>query len=409
MRAKDIANLVYEPDWDNSDASSDDEDYSPLRLASTDRIEQAENSTPFEEELEETQETATASSSIDNSSSGNSMLEQPPGNPVTPTTGPNSSSASFQLHQFSEPAGPATEMDSSATAMDFFDITFGNDIMEMMMEQTNLYAQQNPPSARYRWYDTTVSKMYLFLGVIIAMGVHLLPSLADYWSSDSLLGVPGICLGMPIDRFKALLHCMHINDNSKAVPRNQPGYDRLHKIRPMIERLRQTWRTCYNPPREQSIDEAMVGFKGRNVMKQYMPMKPTKRGFKVWCRCSPNGLTNDFEVYEGSTGQSRETSLSTAVVLRLAKDIYNKGHHLFFDNYFSSVDLAEELLKNKTYCCGTARSNRRLYPNSLKRVTLERGQHKSDIVGNVHCFVWRDKKRTLTLSKPSALQTSRGL
>ena len=181
MRAKDIANLVYEPDWDNSDASSDDEDYSPLRLASTDRIEQAENSTPFEEELEETQETATASSSIDNSSSGNSMPEQPPGNPVTPTTGPNSSSASFQLpHQFSEPAGPATEMDSSATAMDFFDITFGNDIMEMMVEQTNLYAQQNPPSARYRWYDTTVSEMYLFLGVIIAMGVHLLPSLADY-------------------------------------------------------------------------------------------------------------------------------------------------------------------------------------------------------------------------------------
>jgi hypothetical protein len=125
-------------------------------------------------------------------------------------------------------------MDSSATAMDFFDITFGNDIMEMMVEQTNLYTQQNPPSARYRWYDTTVSEMYLFLGVIIAMGVHLLPSLADYRSSDSLLGVPGICLGMPINRFKALLHCMHIN-NSKAVPHKQPGDDRLHKVRPMIE------------------------------------------------------------------------------------------------------------------------------------------------------------------------------
>ena len=79
--------------------------------------------------------------------------------------------------------GPATEMDSSATAMDFFDVTFGNDIMEMMVEQTNLYAQQNPPSTRNRWYDTTVSEMYLFLGVIILMVVHLLPSLADYWSS----------------------------------------------------------------------------------------------------------------------------------------------------------------------------------------------------------------------------------
>ena len=235
-------------------------------------------------------------------------------------------------------------------------------------------------------------EMYLFLGIIIAMGVHVLPSVADYWSTDSLLGVPGISSGMPIDRFKALLSCLHLNDNSKAVLRNQPGHDRLHKIRPKINRLRQTWRTVYNPPREQSIDEAMVGFKGRNAMKQYMPMKPTKRGFKVWCRCSPNGITNDCEVYEGSTKQARETNLSTAVVLGLVKYIYDKGHHLYFDNYFSSVDLAEELLRHKTYCCGTARSNRRKYPATLKKVTLKRGQHKSKLVGSVECFVWKDKK-----------------
>ena len=121
----------------------------------------------------------------------------------------------------------------------------------------------------------------------------------------------------------------------------------------------------------------MVGFKGRNEMKQYMPMKPTKHGFKVWCRCSPNGLMNDCEVYEGSTGQTQEGSLGTAVVLGLAKYIYDKGHHLFYDNYFSSVDSAQEPLCHKTYCCGTAHSNRKNYPAALKRVTLERGQHKS--------------------------------
>lgn len=154
----------------------------------------------------------------------------------------------------------------------------------MLVEQTNLYAAQNPPGARYKWYDTCLAEMYLFLGIIITMGVHMLPGFAAYWSGDSLLGVPGISAGMPIDRFKVPLSCLHVNDNTKAVSRDQPGYDRLHKIRPMINRLRHTWRTCYNPPREQSINEAMVSFKGRNAMKQYMPMKPTKRGFKVWCR-----------------------------------------------------------------------------------------------------------------------------
>ena len=131
------------------------------------------------------------------------------------------------------------------------------------MEQTNLYAEQNPPSA---YYKTTISEMYLFLGIIIAMGVHRLPSFADYWSLNSLLGVPGISISMPIDRFEAILRYLHVNDNTTAVPRGEEGYDRLHKLRPLIERLRNTWRTCYNPPREQSIDERMVGFKGRNAM-----------------------------------------------------------------------------------------------------------------------------------------------
>ena len=61
-RAKDIANLLYKPDWDNSDASSDEKNYnSPFRLATTDRIKQAKNSPLFEEEPigKKTQETAT--------------------------------------------------------------------------------------------------------------------------------------------------------------------------------------------------------------------------------------------------------------------------------------------------------------------------------------------------------------
>ena len=30
------------------------------------------------------------------------------------------------------------------------------------------------------------------------------------------------------------------------------------------------------------MDEAIIPFKGRSPMKQYMPKKPIKRGFKVW-------------------------------------------------------------------------------------------------------------------------------
>ena len=335
---KEVAEQFEESNWENSDASSDKDDdffipaeFSPLYIAANDHLELAEDSETEEDSQPTIQpQNGSSNSTGDTSATGSAFSDPIP---------------------FNEPVGPAIEMDSTSTPLDFFNVTFGNDIMELLVEQTNLYAEQNPPSARYKWYNTTISEMYLFLGIIIAMGVHRLPSFADYWSSDSLLGVPGISIGMPIDRFKAILRCLHVNDNTTAVPRGEEGYDRLHKLRPLIERLRNTWRTCYNPPREQSIDEAMVGFKGRNAMKQYMPMKPTKRGYKVWCRCSPNGLMSDCEIYGGSLAQTRETNLSSSVVLKLAGFMANKGHHLFFDNYFSSVGLCRDLLGMKTYSC----------------------------------------------------------
>ena len=47
-------------------------------------------------------------------------------------------------------------------------------------------------------------------------------------------------------------------------------------------------------------------------MKQYMPMKPVKRGFKVWVRAdSVNGYFCDFDIYVGrpADGVSVETGL----------------------------------------------------------------------------------------------------
>ena len=66
--------------------------------------------------------------------------------------------------------------------------------------------------------------------MIIVIGVHSLPQLEDYWSSDILLGVPGIVDGMPINRFEVLEQCLHLNDNTTMKTPGDPGYDPLHKI-----------------------------------------------------------------------------------------------------------------------------------------------------------------------------------
>ena len=64
-----------------------------------------------------------------------------------------------------------------------------------------------------------------------------------------------------------------------------------------------------------SIDEAMIPFKGRSTMKQYLPLKPVKRGFKVWAISdATNGYMYDFNVYTGAT-EGREMALGEKVVL----------------------------------------------------------------------------------------------
>ena len=64
--------------------------------------------------------------------------------------------------------------------------------------------------------------------------------------------------------------------------------------------------------------EAMVKYKGRSSLKQYLPMKPIKRGFKVWVRAnSSNGFISDLDVYTGKDG-SATANHGTEVVEQLS-------------------------------------------------------------------------------------------
>ena len=82
-------------------------------------------------------------------------------------------------------------------------------------------------------------------------------------------------------------------------------------------------------------------------MKQYMPKKPTKRGFKVWVRAdATTGYTCQFEVYTGRRQDSEpEIDLGGNVVKRLSTQLSGKGYHLYCDNFFTSIPLFEDLVK----------------------------------------------------------------
>ena len=324
-----------------------------------------------------------------------SLLQRQPSTPAASSISFRDTASS--VGPFVEPVGPTQPLPSTATAIDFFKQAFDDDLFTHIVEQTNLYVRQKR-AASYKWEDLTVPELKAFFGIIIYMGIVKKPATRDYWAQGLIEGeLPIVTETFPRNRFLAILWNLHFNDNASAEPRGSPGYDKLHKIRPIISRLQQKFLSLYNPHRENSVDEAMVGFKGRSSLKQYVPKKPTKRGFKVWCRCdSKNGYTSDFQVYAGKQGDSTEKNLGARVVKDLAEDIQGKNYFLFFDNFFSSPTLLANLSDSKIYCVGTVAANRKEYPKFTKSevTALERGQHIATqvLAEKVHCFVWKDRK-----------------
>ena len=95
------------------------------------------------------------------------------------------------------------------------------------------------------------------------------------------LFIPNI---MPCDRFDKICQYFHANDSTTNPQRGQPGHDRLHHVRPILDTINRKCLEEYKPHQNTSVDEAMIAFRGRLGFCQYLTGKPTKYGIKVWMR-----------------------------------------------------------------------------------------------------------------------------
>ena len=162
-----------------------------------------------------------------------------------------------------------------------------------MALETNRYAVQKGVS---NWENTTIAEMWMYLGIILLMGIHRLPRIKNYWSRDEFMGIPDLHRYMSSIRFWALWSNLHLVDNQTVA--NTGGISR--KIQPLLDVLSKTFLEAYNPSQELAVDESMVKYKGRVRGKVHMPKKPIKWGFKLWCcSCSCCGYLCNFQLYEG--------------------------------------------------------------------------------------------------------------
>lgn len=315
------------------------------------------------------------------------------------------SSHSFSYTKIPGPTSPEISS-GSPSALEIFGRYFTEGVWDLIVNQTNIFASTvvgTTPGAR-AWTPVTVPEMMAFIGILILMGILKLPRLELYWSTQNpLIATPGISGIMSRIRFEQLFRCLHLTNNAYQIPFGQSGYDRLYKVRKLLDLVVPLFQSEYEMHQQCTVDEAMIPFKGRLGFKQYLKDKPTKWGIKVFVLAdATNGYVKNLQIYTGrSMEYSRgEIGLCTKVVLDLLFGLENSGLHLYTDNYYTSPDLYLTLYNNGINACGTARVNRRSFPKELttKATKDNRGHYDYKSNGPLLACTWVDKRSIYFLS-----------
>ena len=249
------------------------------------------------------------------------------------------------------------------------------------------------------WKPISSDEMYIFLGLLMVMGINQLPRIGMYWSTHPMVGGPKIFCSkvMSRGRFLCILKFLRFGP-PHLVEKGKPKT----RIEPFLDLLRRKCKDILEPGMHIAIDEALKLWKGRLLFKQYIKTKRSRFGIKIFflCPSDPNfsGYSWTFAIYYGKDSdfdsddpQASHLSKSEQVVVYLMRDLLCVRRHVITDNWYTSLRLAEYLLTKDTLLTGTIRADRGP-PEMLRREKLQKGQAAFARKGDVLVLKYQDKK-----------------
>lgn len=307
---------------------------------------------------------------------------------------------------------PRVKFDNLLTPTESFHKFFPESIYKHVAEQTNLYSTERcdvttdiPKRSRlHQLKDIDENHMKAFVATQISMGLVHKPNEESYFQDGFwLTKTPGFSKIFSRDQYQLIKSFLHFNDNANQIPKGNPGYDPLFKIRPLLDIVSKTYLDNYEPGEALSIDESMIKFKGRLSFKQYLPSKPSSKwGIKVWSLCdSSNGFLLKFKVYTGKESDNKDEGLGSRVVKDLLVGFEFSNRTIYMDNFYSSVNLFNDLKLNGLGACGTVRANRKNLPIEMKTLKKKKGDPPTTWINNSKDMIacsWQDTGKVNMLS-----------
>lgn len=287
------------------------------------------------------------------------------------------------------------------TPYQFFTYFFNDELIDRIINESIKYSHSKNPDSNF-----TLSKIELlrYLGILTISSVVHVPNVRLYW--NSVIGLDLIKNSMSQKRFEKIRSCLHFNDNSLNTG------DKLIKLRPVIESLSKTFLSV---PMEEmlAVDEQICATKTRHHLKQYLPLKPHKWGFKLFILSGTSGFCYKFEIYTGTDNDSNkrycgepDLGASANVVIRLSREIENnQNYKVYFDNYYTTIPLINYLAKRGIHSLGTARRNRIpscKVPKDTDAKAIKRGEYEEFVTNfdgtDISNVYWKDNKIVVMLS-----------
>lgn len=289
-------------------------------------------------------------------------------------------------HIFISDTGMQNDSQPLATSVEsFVGLFLTDELFNMLVSWTNIKAELeldqhdvepcgDLPTSLANWRPVTTQEIKKVIGILICMQLNHKPELRNYWSRNVIYRSDFFndprCL--PRNRFEEIMRYLRFCNYSEL-----DNDDKLTKIRPFLSYVQQKCKRVYIPAKDICIDESLLLYKGRLLFRRYIPSKRARYGVLSYCLCeSSTGYTWNIHIAAGNAENERFMTdlledaqvlpFSEKIVIALLSSLMDKGYHLFVDNYFSSVRLAQYLYQRKTLLTATIRPNRGV-PQILKQ------------------------------------------
>jgi hypothetical protein len=250
-----------------------------------------------------------------------------------------------------------------------------------------------------KWEGTSVAEVYIWLGILIYMGIHKERTIKSHWSTPQ----PGvqrpehsIIKFMPYWKFQLIHRHLRPFDHSK-IDETAPLPKVFQAANEWSNHIQAVSAEIFVPGSHLAVDECIIRYTGRSNETTLVKGKPDPLGFKIWVIAQqgffirwlwhikeakyvavgvepppPKSSTQGRGGRGGGRGrgaakaagkkpatEDKPIALNStqSVVVALANMLPKATYHVFVDNLFSSSDLFRSLRKHGHGATGTARPN----------------------------------------------------